>query len=155
MTLTPNEAREAYAGLSNIAKTAGLTWLVEDVAVEISLGKQSLQKLTTETTQAQGEEYAPKRKGKPAMFVITADYTESEKLGLLVDAIAAVSFGSTIALTQVFDHLAHGTQQSPAEITFAPDGETGQCFTVDKSVFRQKNDAMSLQGLLRELKETI
>jgi len=156
MPLTPNEARAAYDELSRTSIGSGLKWLAEDVAVEISLGKQSLEKIKTRATQYVGDDqFAPKQKGKPAVFVITAEFSENEKLRLLVEAIEAVSCGSTIALTEVFNRLSDSTTQNPAEITFAPDGETGRQFTTNRSVFRQKDTAMHLQHLLQELKEAI
>jgi hypothetical protein len=156
MSLTPSEANAAYGELSLIAIGAGLKWLVEDAAVEISLGKQSLQKIKTETTQyAEDDGYAPKRKGKPATFVITAEYTENEKLQLLVEALEAVSSGTTIALAQVFNCLSDSDTQNPRDLTFAPDGEQGRKFTLDRSILRRKEKAVHLQNLLLELKEAI
>ena len=123
MSLTPSEAKITYDELSRIAIDAGLKWLVEDAAVEISLGKQSLQKIKTEITlYAEDDGNAPKRKGKPATFVITAEYSENEKLQLLVEAIEAVSDSGA---------------QNPRDLTFAPDGEQGRNFTMDRSVLRQ------------------
>lgn len=156
MSLTPNEARKVYDELALIASEAGLTWLVADVSVEISLGKQSVQKIKTETTQyAEGKEYAPKRKGQPASFVITAAYSENEQLRLLVEALEAASAGTTIAIAHVFDRVLRSKAQTIEKMSFVPDGERRETLTVDRSIFERKENAIKLLLLLRELKEAI
>ena len=156
MGLTPSEAAAAYQVLSTIASDAGLEWLVKDVASEISLGKQSLKKIKTESTQhLSTDDYPPQRLGKPAVFVISSEYSESEKLKLLVEAIEAASLGTTFALAQVLNCLSTSDQQAPAQVVFAPDGESREMFSADKNIFEQKESAMLLQDLLKELKEAI
>ena len=161
MSLTPIEAKTVYEDLSKIAISAGLKWLVDDVSVEISLGQQRLQKLKTETTQfGIDDDIISKRKGKPATFVIIDEYSENDKLRLLVAAIESVSSGSTTAVVKVIKGLSNSVGENFLQIAFAPDTEQldikqeREIISIE-SALRLSGNAQRLQDLLQELKEAI
>jgi hypothetical protein len=73
----------------------------------------------------------------------------------LVDAIEAVSSGTTLAVAHVFEHLSHSRPEAPSEIIFESDVKDGAEFTVAPSFLERVRSAKQLQALLQELKEAI
>jgi len=156
MALTPIEAKEVYDELSKIAMSAGLEWLVKDVSAEISLGVQHLQKIKTETTAYSEENrYSPIRKGKPATFVVIKEFSDNDKLRLLVEAIEAASSGLTLAVERMFHCFSSAPTHAISEIAFAPDIEKGKILSIEKHILTKLDAARQLDSLLRELKEEI
>jgi len=153
MPLTPSEAITAYNELSRIAASEGLAWLVEDVERAIAMGRQSLQKIKPEAVTE--ERYVAKRAGPPADFVVVQQYSEQEKLRLLVDAIEAASCGLSFAVAEIFGNLSSGQSQPMSSLAFAADAEQGKIFPIDRSFLNQRELAERLHKLLQELKDEI
>lgn len=153
--LEPKEAKEVYRSLSQIVSGEGLEWLLHDVRRQIALGKQSTKEIQVKSTvQGYDADYAPKRKGRPAKFVITQPYSEQEKLHLLIEAIEATSVGLSRGLLNAYEIIG-GHLKNLDALGFAPDTEESEVKYVKRDLLEKRAAVFRLSELLRELKEAI
>jgi len=157
--LESKEAKEVYSSLSQIVSGEGLEWLLHDVRRQIELGKQSTKEIQVKST-VQGydadyhADYPPKRKGRPAKFVITQPYSEQEKLHLLIEAIEATSVGLSQGLLNAYEIIG-GHLKNLDALGFAPDTEESEVKYVKRDLLEKKAAVFRLSELLLELKEAI
>jgi len=153
--LEPKEAKEVYLLLSQIVSGEGLEWLLYDVKRQIALGKQSTKEIQVKSkVQEYDAEHLPKRRGRPAKFVITQPYSEQEKLHLLIEAIEATSVGLSQGLLNAYEIIG-GHLKNLNALGFAPDTEESEVKYVKRDFLKKKAAVFRLSELLRELKEAI
>lgn len=153
--LEPKEASDAYRELSQIATGEGLQWLLEDVERQIALGKQATKHIQVESTvRGPDADYLPKKKGRPARFIVTGPYSEREKLLLLIEALEAASVGLSRGLLNTYEIIRQDLQDLDA-LGFAPDTEGSDIMYVKSDFLRKKPDVMRLGELLQELREAV
>lgn len=152
--LTDLEAEQTYESLTEIAVEAGLDWLVEDVKKEASFGKDLKRKIQTEASDYREADFLPKRKGKPAAFIISEPYTAREKLRLLVDALEAVSVGITLGLAETTRFIGSELQELQT-FEFVPDSERSESSRIDLNHDIQETNSKRLLDCLVELKGEI
>ncbi len=153
--LESKEAKEVYSSLSQIVSGEGLEWLLHDVRRQIELGKQSTKEIQVKSAvQGYDADYPPKRKGRPAKFVITQPYSEQEKLHLLIEAIEATSVGLSRGLLNAYEIIG-GYLKNLDALGFAPDTEESEVKYVKRDLLEKRAAVFRLSELLLELKEAI
>lgn len=153
--LEPREATEVYRKLSEIARAEGLDWLIGDVERQIALGKEGTKDIQVESTpRGLYADHLPKRKGRPAKFIVTQPFTEREKLHLLIEALEAASVGLSLGILNSYEIIGEGLGGVQA-IGFAPDTEGSEVMFVRPDILKRKDSVLRLEQLLRELKEVV
>ncbi len=153
--LEPRAASKVYSELSEIIRLEGLDWLIVDVERQIALGKAGTKDIQVESTrQGLHSDYFPKRKGRPAKFIVTQPFTEREKLHLLIEALEAASVGLSLGILNSYEIINEGLRDEKT-IGFAPDTEGSDVMFVKPDILSRKDSVLRLEQLLRELKEVV
>lgn len=153
--LEPREAAEVYRKLSEIARTEGLDWLINDVERQIALGKEGTKDIQVESTpRGVQADHLTKRKGRPAKFIVTQPFTEHEKLHLLIEALEAASVGLSLGILTSYEIIGEGLR-GVQTIGFAPDTEGSEVMFVGPDILGRKESVLRLDQVLRELKEVV
>jgi hypothetical protein len=153
--LEHKDVLRVHEELSRIARQSGLQWLLDDVARQIALGKESTKDIKVKSTvQGNYADFTPRRKGRPAKFVVTQSFSEREQLLLLIEAIEAASVGLSLGLSNAYSIIDEACQNYCA-LGFAPDTEGAEVRYVKSDVLLDKPAVEKLQRLLQELKEAV
>jgi hypothetical protein len=148
--LTQSEAKVSFETLSKIAVKNGLHWLMDDVKLQISLGKEQIRNIRVQNAETN---FSHEPSKKRPQFVISEPYDEREKLKLLVDALEAVSVGLSKSTIKIFDLL-----QNFNVIEFTPDvshTEESRSLAIEKSYCEKRDQIEKLEKLVNELKDEI
>lgn len=93
--MTPEEIRSSYHELVEILMTSGLDWVVEQVDQTIRAGR-AVEKPTKIFKEEEweegspvfvGEQYAPRRAGKPTALMTLEPWPDAEQLLFLIDGL--------------------------------------------------------------------
>ena len=153
--LEPREAAEVYHKLSEIVRAQELHWLIDDVERQIALGKEGTKDIQVESTsRGVPADHLPKRKGRPAKFIVTQPFDEREQLHLLIEALEAVSVGLSLGILNSYEIIGE-TLSGVQTIGFAPDTEGSKITLVEPDIKGRKGTVLRLEQLLRELKEVV
>jgi hypothetical protein len=152
MQLSDAEAREAYRAIVEILRELRLNWVTEQVESTIALGKPSRRKLEQDElpeSMWRLVEGAPekRRRGPPAVFVIADEFTASEQLEILVDAVKAAVIHTSEFAAAVRQFLPSGVSAE-----FRPELESSDGLALEPSDDAHRRDAVRHLGtLLAEL----
>lgn len=152
--LNESEASAAYDSLRQILREYDLQWVMEQVEAAIALGKPERRRLSKDDLSEGAWQWVspkPSRSRGPApVFVVAEEYTTSERLVLLVEAIRAAVVQPGEFAAAVLDMLPESL--SGEGISLQPELESGVGFTIDRAVLLQRRDQLAvLSTLLDEL----
>jgi len=156
MPFTNQEAEAAYERLVNAATQAGLSWLIDDVRMEIALRMQMEPKPNgpeNEEGQSVSQQSVPPDV-PPDSAEPAHHFSPRERLRVLVDALEAVSAGLTLSAQDVFRCLGEA-ETSSKSIVF--EAETGGAEGYSMQAPKQEvlSSARKLADAFRCLKEAI
>ena len=155
MSLSPDEASHVYERLARIAPSAGLGWLVRDVEHEIRLGRQTAKRLRpSDMHDAAGGTNMLPVKGKAATYVVATEYSETDKLRLLIEAIEGATVGLSLGVLECLTLISENLPNLQ-QIGFAPDEPETEGFLLSTDINKQREAVHRFKGLLDELKEAL
>jgi hypothetical protein len=159
MAMTVGEADAWYADLSELLRANGLTWILEEVEEQISLGQLGRSKLTvTETPVAIAEddlfgERVEKRQTK-ATFLVSRPYSPNQRLRFLLEAIQ-IGIRDHIATARAVADYISG-ELDGAAVSFQPELESDQGFRLDRNALSDADAAAKrLDRVVEQLLEEV
>ena len=160
--MSDDEIQTAYKVLSEAARKYGLDWVLEQVEERIAFGKTAVKKVKVTTARPfRLDEMAEvaglverQKPGAPGTFVVADEYSPTENLELLVDALLmAVPSVHETARHVLTDMREFGPVDS---IVFADDRLSSEPRELDSADIDSRSHAVSLvERLLKELKREL
>jgi hypothetical protein len=156
MPLTDTEAEETFAFLSSQLRTAGLAWVLDQVAERIAYGKQvPIKESDLRRRSRRTGSLVITRAGEPAIdkskqLTMTVPFTPVERVRILVRAILNAVVDVNAIENEI---LAFASQVQRSEVAFkAEEGESEASVTVSSvQVETRAHPVSQLKSLLAEL----
>lgn len=165
MPMSHEEATRAFATLAVLMREAGFQWVLQEVDDRLTLGKVTVVRMSKTDLSAPGslfeqEPLKPARQGTKEAFVRSDEYTPSERLCVLVDAlmlaVPAINGLAESTLLLLGEAQVDGETEVDhrlALIRFAPETQARESLTIGRSEFEsRKRSTEALMALLAELK---
>jgi hypothetical protein len=161
MALTEAEARTAFEQISGVLREFGLGWVVTQVEEKIALGKVQTRKLPArepvelfdgfwEVREAQEVRGAAAKNS--ALFAVAQQYTDQERLDILLDSIILAIPTIQEVAEQTFANLAEFGPQE--RLVFEPEAQVRESFELERGELRSRREAAGmLLRLIDELRE--
>ncbi len=152
------EIRDVDRRLRDVVTNHDLDWVLDQVDEEIRVGKLTQKKVTTykedeDRNSFSDQSFKPVSK---AMLTASIEYSDQEKLLLLVDAIEQAVVNTTIMADETVSHLA-GLREDRGrpEVKFMPeDAEEAPSVSLTEISVRRRS-ATRLAELLNEIRDKI
>jgi hypothetical protein len=149
--MNDRECTQAYKQLGGILDEIALGWVIAQVSAQVKIGKAVQREIETLID----EHGARLKKGPRATFAVTVEYTPSERLELLIDAIKQ----AVVSTAQMEDHLVgfcERDQGTPKRIEFRSEEPEGEHRIINRqTVAARLVQANKLNELLEALRKEI
>jgi plasmid stabilization system protein ParE len=159
--MNDRECTQAYKQLGGILDEIALGWVIAQVSAQVKIGKAVQREIETLRENRGGgllaidEHGARLKKGPRATFAVTVEYTPSERLELLIDAIKQ----AVVSTAQMEDHLVgfcERDQGTPKRIEFRSEEPEGEHRIINRqTVAARLVQANKLNELLEALRKEI
>lgn len=151
------EIRDVDRRLRDIATKHGLDWVLAQVDEEIRVGKLTQKRVST---YKEDEDRSPNtdrgfRPVSKATLTASVEYSDQEKLLLLIDAIEQAAVNTTLMADETVSRLAElRGNDRPFEVKFMPEDEEAPSTSLTEMSERRQS-ARRLAGLLNDLRDSM
>ncbi|MBE0645583.1 MAG: hypothetical protein IH600_15995 [Bacteroidetes bacterium] len=158
MALTHDEIDVVYSTLIELAIANDLGWVVEQIESQIALGRIRTGKIRTKAAPLRGMldiETEQMPMGRPAMFTLSDEYSQQERLQILIQGLENAVCGVWETAHAVYNFFKENTPNLSV-VSFEREGtEEGAFRLEDRTLDEKRRAVLHFQALIVELKETI
>lgn len=146
--MTEEQATDIYEGLVSLLGEHGLSWVIDEVHAAVTEGKTEVNE--SKSPQDEGLLFAHRRR-RTGVGYVQRDWTNQERLALLINAIEAAVCGPALITSDLLEVVPAWSNHS---LAFAADGLDREIDFVplDGSIQDRVALARGLVGLLQEIR---